>query len=74
MESYAEAARLGFGLVQWPRYGRKADLDSGALVAVLEDTPPSPSPVSLLYPRSRLPSPRVRVFIDWITAEFAADR
>jgi DNA-binding transcriptional LysR family regulator len=39
-------------------------------VPLLEETPPSPSPVSLLYPRSRQLSPRVRVFIDWVRKEF----
>ena len=28
-------------------------------------------PVSLLYPRTRQLSPRVRVFIDWAAREFA---
>jgi DNA-binding transcriptional LysR family regulator len=38
----------------------------------LPDYPPTPSPVSLLYPHNRQLSPRVRVFIDWVTATFAA--
>ncbi|SIL70536.1 Uncharacterised protein [Mycobacteroides abscessus subsp. abscessus] len=28
-------------------------------------------PVSVLYPQSRLLSPRVRVFVDWLTQVFA---
>jgi DNA-binding transcriptional LysR family regulator len=48
------------------------ELVSGELVEVLVDFPPSPSPVYVLYPHSRQLSPRVRVFIDWIAAEFAA--
>jgi len=31
-----------------------------------------PAPVTLLYPRSRQLSPRVRVFIDWVAALFRA--
>jgi DNA-binding transcriptional LysR family regulator len=42
------------------------------LVEVLAEFRPTPTPVSLLYPRSRQLSPRVRVFIDWVTQEFAA--
>jgi len=37
---------------------------------VLADYRPSSTPVSLLYPHNRQLSPRVRVFIDWVTKEF----
>jgi DNA-binding transcriptional LysR family regulator len=70
-ETYVAAARLGLGLIQVPRYHVERELESGALVELLPATPPSPTPVSLLYPRSRQLSPRVRVFIDWLTREFA---
>jgi len=70
-ESYVAAARLGLGLIQVPRYHVDRDLEQGTLVAVLADWPPSPTPVSLLYPRDRQLSPRVRVFIDWLAATFA---
>jgi DNA-binding transcriptional LysR family regulator len=71
-DSYRAAARLGLGLIQVPRYGLEEDLARGTLVLVLEQTPPSPTPVSLLYPRNRQLSPRVRVFIDWVAQEFSA--
>ncbi|RDI99191.1 LysR family transcriptional regulator [Dyella solisilvae] len=70
-EMYVGAARLGLGLIQVPRYRVQPDLASGALVEVLADHPPAPSPVYVLYPHSRQLSPRVRAFIDWISAEFA---
>lgn len=69
-ESYRKAAMLGLGLIQVPRYRNEHDLADGGLVEVLRDTPPSPTPVSLLFPRDRLMSPRVRVFLDWLTEEF----
>ena len=72
-EIYSAAGRLGLGLVQTPRYRAAADLAAGALVEVLADTPPPPSPVYVMYPHSRQLSPRVRVFIDWLAAEFAAN-
>ncbi len=71
-ESYIAAARLGLGLVQMPRFHTMDDLKEGQLVAVLPDHPPPPVPVSLLYPRNRQLSPRVRVFMDWAAHEFAA--
>lgn len=70
-EAYSAAARLGLGLIQAPRYHLEADLDRGTLVEVLPDHPPAPSPVSVLYPRNRQLSPRVRVFIDWLVEVFA---
>lgn len=73
-ETYVAAARLGLGLIQVPRYHVQADLAAGTLVPILPDCPPSPTPVSLLYPHSRQLSPRVRVFIEWVTQELAASR
>ncbi|MBP1843244.1 DNA-binding transcriptional LysR family regulator [Rhizobium petrolearium] len=73
-ESYVAAATLGLGLIQIPRYHAEEALRSGELVQVLENFPPTQTPVSLLYPRNRQLSPRVRVFIDWATREFAAHR
>jgi DNA-binding transcriptional LysR family regulator len=49
----------------------EADLAAGTLVEILADFPPSPSPVFALYPQNRQLAPRVRVFIDWLAAEFA---
>ncbi|WP_440409508.1 LysR family transcriptional regulator [Neorhizobium petrolearium] len=73
-ESYVAAATLGLGLIQIPRYHAEEALRSGELVQVLENFPPTQTPVSLLYPRNRQLSPRVRVFMDWATREFAAHR
>lgn len=72
-DNYAAMAKLGFGLVQVPRYRVKSELAGGTLVEVLPQHPPTPSPVSLLYPRNRQLSPRVRVFMDWLTRAFARD-
>jgi DNA-binding transcriptional LysR family regulator len=69
-ESYLAAARLGLGLVQVPRFHAQTDLAQGTLVQVLKQWPPPSVPVSLLYPRNRQLSPRVRVFIDWLVRAF----
>ncbi|RJT46361.1 LysR family transcriptional regulator [Rahnella woolbedingensis] len=70
-ESMKEAARRGMGIIQVPHYGLLEDLAQGSLVQILADFPAGSLPVSLLYPRNRQLSPRVRVFIDWIVKEFA---
>src|SRR5271170_3403068 len=47
-------------------------LADGSLVECLPDTPPAPTSVFVLYPRSRQLSLRVRVFIDWVAKEYAS--
>jgi DNA-binding transcriptional LysR family regulator len=69
-ESYLATAKLGLGLVQVPRFHAEADLARGTLIQVLADYPPPSVPVSLLYPRNRQLSARVRVFIDWVMRVF----
>jgi DNA-binding transcriptional LysR family regulator len=71
-ETTVALARLGLGLIQVPRYHVEADFAAGSLVEVLADHAPSLTPVYVLYPQSRQLSPRVRVFIDWLAAEFAS--
>ena len=62
----AEAGRQGFGLIQVPRYHVMDDLQTGRLINVLPQMPPSGSQVSALYPRDRQLSPRLRVFLAWL--------
>jgi DNA-binding transcriptional LysR family regulator len=70
-DTMADLARLGFGLMQAPRYRFEEDLASGALVEVLPNFPPSPTPLSALYPQNRQLTLRLRVFLDWIGRIFA---
>lgn len=70
-DTMADLARYGLGLFQAPRYRVRADLESGALVQVLKDHPPSGTALSALYPHARQLAPRVRVFLDWVTDIFA---
>jgi DNA-binding transcriptional LysR family regulator len=71
-ESYLAGLRLGLGIAQVPYFHVQNDLKTGALVEILRDFPPQEIPVSLLYPRSRQLSLRLRVFLDWAAREFAA--
>jgi DNA-binding transcriptional LysR family regulator len=49
------------------------DLATGRLLEVLSDYTPEPNPVMALYPWDPQLSPRVRVFLDWLsTLAFAS--
>lgn len=68
---YTEAAVAGLGLVQVPRYRIAKELAEDRLRIVLQDLPPRPMPVSVLYPQNRQLSARVRVFSQWLADRFA---
>jgi DNA-binding transcriptional LysR family regulator len=70
-ENYVVAALRGCGLIQLPRFHIEDELSSGRLVPVLADWTCPGMPISALYPQHRQLSPRVRVFIDWLTALYA---
>ena len=72
-ETYVAAACAGLGLIQVPRHRLEEDFRRGLLVPVLEATPPTPTPVSVVYPRAKHLSPRLRVFIDWLAGRFRAE-
>jgi len=69
-EIYAASAIAGMGIIQVPRYRVATQLSEGLLREVLPQSPPPPMPVSVLYPHNRHMSPRVRVFVDWVTELF----
>jgi DNA-binding transcriptional LysR family regulator len=70
-ESYLDGVRLGLGLAQMPVFHVERDIAEGRLRRILPEYPVPGGPVSVLYPRSRQLSPRVRVFIDWIVQRFS---
>jgi DNA-binding transcriptional LysR family regulator len=73
-ETFRGAVLLGLGLAQMPVFHVERDLAEGRLVRVLADYPVPSAPVSILYPRSRQLSPRVRLFIDWVLQRYASMR
>jgi DNA-binding transcriptional LysR family regulator len=70
-ESFRDAVLLGLGVAQMPVFHIADDLAAGRLIRILADHPVPAAPVSILYPRSRQLSPRVRLFIDWAVERFA---
>ena len=66
-------ALQGLGITQAACYQVRGHLERGELVELLAATPPAPMPVSLLYPQGRTAAPKLRVFVEWITALLAAE-
>jgi DNA-binding transcriptional LysR family regulator len=69
-ETNVASACAGLGIIQVPRYRIATEIESGALVEILADTPPPPIPVHALYSHTRQLSPRLRVFLDWMTQQY----
>ncbi|NVZ52278.1 LysR family transcriptional regulator [Pseudomonas sp. B6002] len=69
-EIYSASAVAGLGIIQCPHYRMAELIEQGVMREILTDTPPPPMPVSILYPHNRHMSPRVRVFVDWLSEIF----
>lgn len=63
------AAEMGEGITIALSYMVADKIRDGQLAPVLEEFTPSPAPVNIVYPQSRLVSPKLRAFVD-----FAAPR
>jgi DNA-binding transcriptional LysR family regulator len=61
-----EWALAGRGIVNKPYFEVASHIRSGALVTVLEDTPPPPVALACLYPHRRLLDPKIRLFVDFM--------
>jgi len=64
------AVRDGYGLAQIQDYYADHAIAAGELEPVLAKFNPSPNPISLVYPQTRHLSPKVRVFVDFMIAQF----
>ncbi|MBB1625878.1 LysR family transcriptional regulator [Achromobacter sp. UMC71] len=67
-----DALRAGFGVSLVPRVYVQADLDSGALQAVLPDWTPNQTDVYAVYPSRRHMVAKVRALVDFLVEELAA--
>src|SRR5262245_28807677 len=65
-----DAAGAGYGLAQIHDYYIDNAVSTGKLELVLEKFRPQIDPIWLVYPQTRHLSPKVRAFIDFMTARF----
>lgn len=69
-----EAACAGYGLAQMHDYYLDHEIARGKLVPVLDKLKPPPDPIWLVYPPTRHLTPKVRAFVDFMTAQFRPAR
>jgi DNA-binding transcriptional LysR family regulator len=59
-----DAVRAGLGITRLPEFFVSEDLATGRLVRLLPDSETPKRPVTALYPRSIVPSPALRIFLN----------
>ena len=64
------AALRGYGILLQSEALLGEDVAAGRLVPVLEEYLPAPRPVSLVYPRDRLATPKMTTFIAFMLERF----
>lgn len=69
-EAYVKCGLKGFGLIQAPRYMVAPYIENGQLKEILSEWTPPPLPISAVYLHNRHLSPKVRVFVDWVSELF----
>lgn len=67
-EAMVEAACAGAGIAQVPHYMAEDAIAAGQLREILRTFRPAPTPISVVYPGSRLMAPRLRAFLDALDA------
>lgn len=70
--AHLATALAGLGLIHTVDFMVRPHIDQQQLVAILVDWRPAPLDVYIAYPPSRRYSTKVRVFVDWVSAIFAA--
>jgi len=70
-ENNVLCALRGCGIVQVPRFHVEHELNDGRLVELLPEWESPGMKISALYPYRRQLSPRVRVFVDWLSELYA---
>jgi len=69
-----EATCSGYGLAQMHDYYLDTEIARGKLISVLDEFKPKADPIWLVYPPTRHLTPKVRAFVDFMTARFRASR
>jgi DNA-binding transcriptional LysR family regulator len=69
-EAIKQAVMADLGIAAAPDWFVQQDLDEGRLKAILTDFAPGPAEINAVYPSARHVSAKVRVFTEFLQAEF----
>jgi LysR family transcriptional regulator for bpeEF and oprC len=69
-DAYLGCGLHGLGLIKTARFMTQPHIESGELIEVLATLERPVYPISVVYPTNRHLSPKVRTFVDWVTATF----
>ncbi|MES5485679.1 LysR family transcriptional regulator [Bradyrhizobium sp. INPA03-11B] len=70
LDALVSAAREGAGIVRVPSWQVQSELASGRLRRLLLDHEPAPTPLHLMLQPSRLASPKIRAFVDYLVEQW----
>lgn len=70
LDALVGAARDGAGIVRVPSWQVQSDLASGRLQRLLIDHEPAPTPLHVMLQPSRLASPKIRAFVDYLVEQW----
>jgi DNA-binding transcriptional LysR family regulator len=71
LDALVGAARDGTGIVRVPSWQVQSDLARGRLQRLLIDHEPAPTPLHLMLQPSRLASPKIRAFVDYLVEQWS---
>jgi DNA-binding transcriptional LysR family regulator len=74
LDALVLAAQEGAGIVRVPSWQVAAEIAAGRLQRILTAHERDPTPVHLLFPPSRLTSPKTRIFVDYLVDRWAGSR
>lgn len=70
----ARAAKSHAGIVKLPGYMINDEVQTGELVTVLNEFCPRDIGIYMVYPQNRFLAPKVKAFVDFLTARFASEQ
>jgi DNA-binding transcriptional LysR family regulator len=74
LDALVAAAKDGAGIVRVPSWQVAPDIASGRLQRILSAAELPATPVHLLFPPSRLASPKTRIFVDYLVERWTRSR
>jgi DNA-binding transcriptional LysR family regulator len=73
LDALVSAAKEGAGIARLPSWQVAAEIEAGGLQPILTEHAHLPTPVHLLFQPSRLASPKIRMFVDYLVERWRSE-